>query len=49
LKTEEPLFKASLQALLFEALEDKMQVFSVFLQRATEDTNVVEVNCNEFM
>jgi hypothetical protein len=49
MKSEEVLLKAQLEALLFESLKRKTQVFKVFVQRATIDIYVVEVDINELM
>jgi hypothetical protein len=50
LKSEEALFiKAQFQALLFESLKHKTKVFHVIVQRAVVDTNLVEVDRNEFV
>jgi hypothetical protein len=47
LQTEETLFKAKLQALLFELLKHKTQVIQVFLKSAAVNTDVIEVDSNE--
>jgi hypothetical protein len=44
LKAEETILMAQLQALLFEALENKTHVLKVFFQCATKDRNVVKVD-----
>jgi hypothetical protein len=50
LTTEEALSNAQLQALLFETLKYyETQVFQVFVERATIDTDVVEVDNNELV
>jgi hypothetical protein len=49
LKSEEALLKAFLQALVFEVLENETHMLEVFLQRATKDTDVIEVECNELV
>jgi hypothetical protein len=49
MKTEEALFKAQLLGILFKALKHKTHVFHVFVQCATVDTYVAEVDSNELV
>jgi hypothetical protein len=49
IKIEESLFKAQLQALLFESLKYKREVLEVFVQRATVYSYVVKVDIYEVL